>query len=191
MNGLVKFVIAAVGGLGAGLVSAQMLIDGSGDLFSTRDGPWTSWPTAGTRSSNPYVRGHYLTHDRLPISQFEINELEARVDDDGAGLDGNCAYTISGKAPKARWWSIYSFSESNSNLDAFPKRVGINSQQLFFQTDGSYSINLSRTPKTGNWLIPANSGSFVLVLRHYNPGRSIANQFKFDNLPSIKKGECR
>ncbi len=191
MNSLVKFAVASIAGLGLGVFSAQSLIDGYGGLFNKSSGPWTSWPTAGTRSSNPYVRAHYLTHDRLPISQFEINELEARVDDSGAQLDGNCTYDIKGPMPKTRWWSLYNFSSDSGSQTSLPKRAGIGSQQVFYQTDGSFHIKLSNEPQTGNWLIPTGDDELVLVLRHYNPGRSISNQFRFENLPTITKRDCR
>ncbi len=190
MNSLVKFAVASIAGLVIGVFSAQYMINGHGSLFSKSFGPWTNWPSAGTRSSNPYVRAHYLTHDRLPISQFEVNELEARVDSQGERLDGNCTYEISGQTPKARWWSIYTFS-GDTTAAALLDRAGISSRQVFYQPNGSFKVTLSNDPQTGNWLVPASDGEFVLVLRHYNPGRSISNQFKFENLPTINKGECR
>lgn len=191
MNSLVKLAAASIVGLGLGAFSAQAVIDGRGHLFNKQYGAWTSWPTAGTRSSNPYVRAHYLTHNRLPISQYEVNELEARSDNKGQALDGNCTYEISGKMPKTRWWSLYSFSDETATLLAFPKRAGLSSNQVIYRPDGSFRIKLSRQPQTGNWLIPAGSNDFVLVLRHYNPGRSIANQFTFDDLPTITREDCR
>lgn len=183
--------MAGLAGLGLGIFSAQSLIDGYGNLFNKTYGPWTSWPTAGTRSSNPYVRAHYLSHDRLPISQLEVNELEARVDSDGEPLDGNCTYDISGKMPKTRWWSIYTFTNAPSVTATPPDRLGTSSQQVFYQADGAFKITLSQELQTGNWLVPADENDFVLVLRHYNPGRSISNQFKFENLPTIKKRGCK
>lgn len=190
MNSLVKFVVASVAGLGVGVFSAQALIDGYGNLFNKSYGPWVSWPTAGTRSSNPYVRAHYLNHNRLPISQFEVNELEARTDSNGEPLDGKCTYEITGKMPQTRWWSIYTFANGSANTGNSAHRTGISSQQMFYQTSDAFLIKLSSDPQTGNWLVPASDGDFVLVLRHYNPGRSISNQFKFENLPVIKKRAC-
>lgn len=173
------------------MFTAHSLIDGYGNLFNKTYGPWTSWPTAGTRSSNPYVRAHYLIHDRLPISQFEVNELEANVDNAGDPLDGNCTYELVGKMPKSRWWSIYSFSGDRILGATSPGRLGTSSQQVFYQPDGAFKIVLSHEPQTGNWLIPASDSDFTMVLRHYNPGRSISNQFKFENLPSIVKRGCK
>ena len=183
--------MASVAGLGIGVFTAQSLIDGYGNLFNRTYGPWVSWPAAGTRSSNPYVRAHYLTHDRLPISQYEVNELEARADSSGQALDGNCTYEITGQNPKTRWWSIYTFAGDQSVPTTLASRLGTNSQKVLYEDDGSFKLTLSNEPQTGNWLVPANDGKFVLVLRHYNPGRSIANQFKFENLPSIKRKGCR
>jgi len=191
LNSLVKFAVSSIAGLGLGVISAQMLIDGYGSFFTASHGPWVSWPTAGTRSSNPYVRAHYLVHDRLPISQFEINELEARVDSQGKPLDGNCTYEIDGVMPKTRWWSLYTFSQESSSRQTLPKRAGIGSQQIFYQNDGRFKIKLSNEPQTGNWLVPAGTDGLVIVLRHYNPTRSITNQFNFDKLPTITRGNCR
>jgi len=191
LNSLVKFTVSSVLGLGLGVLSAQTLIDGYGDFFSKTHGPWVSWPTAGTRSSSPYVRAHYLLNNRLPVSQFEINELEARVDDKGEELDGNCTYLISGRTPKARWWSLYTFSTESEAGPAFPKRAGTNSQQIIYQPDGSFKIKLSLEPQSGNWLVPVATKDLVIVLRFYNPGRNVTDQFGFDNLPKITRGNCR
>ncbi len=174
-----------------GVFSAQSLIDGYGNLFNTSYGPWMSWPTAGTRSSNPYVRAHFLVQDRLPISQFEVSELEALVDNKGEDLNGNCTYEITGLTPKAQWWSVFTFSRNTGPGDLLPNRTGINSQQVIYQPDGSFKITLSSEPQPGNWIVPADGGDVVLVLRHYNPGRSIASQGKFENLPTITKRGCR
>ena len=191
MNGLVKFAIASIGGLAIGLISAQKVIGGYQGLFNKTQGPWVSWPTAGTRSSNPYVRAHFLTQNRLPISQFEINELEARTDSNGKTLDSDCNYEISGPAQKARWWSLYTYTKDGSGRAQNAQPTGIGSNNILSKPDGNFTVKLSQQPQTGNWIIPAKGNDLVLVLRLYNPAQSITNQFNFKGLPMIIRKDCQ
>ena len=191
MNGLIKFTIASVFGLAVGLISAQKIIGGYEGLFNKRHGPWVNWPTAGTRSSNPYVRAHFLTQNRLPISQFEVTELEAKIDSNGKTLDADCSYEISGPAQKARWWSLYTYSDNASVQGEGEQRQSIASEQLVTKSNGQFIVKLSRQPQTGNWISPSMGDNLVLVLRHYNPRQSITNQFNFKGLPTIVRKECQ
>ena len=191
MNGLVKFAIAGIGGISIGLISAQKIIGGYEGLFNKSQGPWVSWPTAGTRASNPYVRAHFLIQNRLPISQFEVNELEARTDSNGKSLDRDCTYEISGPAQKARWWSLYTYSNESSGPVGYTQPRGIGSHNILAKTDGQFIVKLSQQPQTGNWIMPTGGDDLVLVLRHYNPAQSITNQFNFKGLPSIIRKECK
>ena len=189
MNSLVKFAVVSIGGLALGVISAQQVIDGKGSFFTRKSGPWTSWPSAGTRSSNPYVRAHFLTHDRLPVSQFETTELEATTDSKGRTLDANCTYEIIGPMPKTRWWSLYSYA---SDADArLASHTSTNSQQILTDADGKFRIFMSRETQTGNWITPAGESDLVIVLRHYNPVQSITNQFSLEGLPEIIRRDCQ
>ena len=191
MNGLVKFAIASIGGIAIGLISAQKIIGGYEGLFNKTQGPWVSWPTAGTRSSNPYVRAHFLTANRLPISQFEVNELEARNDSNGKTLDSDCTYEIAGPAQKTRWWSLYTYSSDGSASTQNIQPAGIGSHNILAKPDGSFVVKLSQQPQTGNWITPTKGDDLVLVLRHYNPAQSITNQFNFKGLPMIIRKDCQ
>lgn len=191
MNSLVKFSIVAVGGLAIGFISAQQTIDGAGSLFNRAKGPWKGWPDAGTRASNPYIRAHFLTHNRLPISQFEVNEFEAATDSDGAGLDADCTYTINAGAVKARWWGLYTLSGDKTAGDGKNPRIAISSQQVMFNKDGGFTVTLSQDAHPGNWIRPSGQGDLVLILRYYNPVRSVTRQLDYSTLPSIKKESCK
>lgn len=190
MNGLVKFTIASVLGLALGLISAQKIIGGHKGLFNKQHGPWVNWPTAGTRSSNPYVRAHFLMQNRLPISQFEVTELETTSDSNGKTLDADCSYEISGPTQKARWWSLYTYSTDASPLKLGAQPQSIASRQIISKRGGQFVVKLSRQPQTGNWITPSTGNDLVLVLRHYNPRQSITNQFNFKGLPTILRKEC-
>jgi hypothetical protein len=189
VNSLVKFAVVSIGGLALGLISAQQIIDGYGSFFTKQSGPWTSWPSAGTRSSNPYVRAHFLTHDRLPVSQFETTEFETTTDSNGRTLDANCTYEITGPMPKTRWWSLYSYASDSRDRNI--ARTSTNSQQVLTDADGKFRIYMSLDPQTGNWIVPAGESDLVIVLRHYNPVQSITNQFSFEGLPGIIRKDCQ
>lgn len=191
MNSLVKFSIVAIGGLAVGFISAQKVVDGTGQLFNRAHGPWKGWPEAGTRASNPYVRAHFLTHNRLPVSQFEINEFEAASDDQGATLDSDCTYKISANGIKARWWSLYTLASDSTQAGDKNLRNAITSRSVMFNTNGGFSISLSQDAQPGNWIRPAGEDDLVLILRYYNPVRSVTKQFDYTTLPSITRESCK
>ena len=191
MNIFVKFIFSVVVGGTIGLVSANEAINSDRKIFSTRQGPWVSWPMAGTRSANPYVKAHFLTSGRLPASQFEVNEFEARHDDAGNLLDARCSYIITGKAPNARWWSIYTYADYPDNDGKWQKNTGLSSQHLVYEADDTYTIHLTSEPVAGNRLSPAKGSGLTLIMRHYNPERAITSQYDAKILPSIKREKCR
>lgn len=191
MNSLVKFSIVAISGLAIGFVSAQKVADGAGSFFNRSNNVWKGWPDAGTRSSNPYVRAHFLTHNRLPVSQFEINEFEATTDSDGADLDADCTYVINAQAVKGRWWSLYTIASDTIAGPGKARQIARNSRQVVFNKDDGFTITLSQDAHTGNWMAPAGQDDLLLILRIYNPVRSVTKKFDFSTLPSIKKESCK
>lgn len=190
MNGLIKFAIAGLIGIGGGVFSAHQVIDGYKGLFVSEQGPWRTRPSAGTRSSNPYVRAFYLNQHRLPVSQFEVVELEARRDDKGEKLSPDCSYELSGVMPRARWWSLFTYAPGKLQpKDAIGKN-GLSSQQVVFDDKNHFVVNISPVPKAGNWVMPNRDGDVVVVLRYYNAVQSVTSQFRFSDLPKIKRTMC-
>lgn len=191
MNSLVKFSIVAIGGLAIGFISAQKVADGAGHLFNRAYGPWKGWPDAGTRASNPYIRAHFLTHNRLPVSQFEVNEFEADSDNKGASLDSDCTYKISANSIKARWWSLYTLAGDSNEAQEKNPRSAITSRSVMFNQNGGFSITLSPDAHPGNWIRPAGEDDLVLILRYYNPVRSVTKQLDYSTLPTITRESCK
>jgi hypothetical protein len=63
---------------------------------------------------DPYTRAHHLSYGLVPSNRFDTVEYEARVDDAGRSLDGDCTYLVSGPMPRARWWSLSALSSARS-----------------------------------------------------------------------------
>ena len=188
MNNLVKILVGIAAGSLIGLISAQRMADGTDGFFVRKEGPWKSWPQAGTRFANPYARAHFVLTGRLPLSRFNVSEFEATRDGQGALLDADCTYIVSGKMPATRWWSLYI---TNSDYEYAGPHSGLTSSQMVNSKPGTFRITISKAPHAGNWIGPATRGNFVLVLRYYNPVRSITSLADSGNLPRIKRRTCR
>lgn len=192
MRGLIQFAAVCLIGALLGLVSAQQLVGGRFGAFAQTKGAWTVWPAAGLPKTDPYTRAHYLLHGRLPMSNFEALEFEARADDQGHSIDSACTYRILASMPKSRWWSLAAISEDARRPP--PADAGaamLISQQVVYESDGTFKAVLSPEPASGNWFRPAGEGSLVLLLRLYNPEAALRNSPLSADLPRIEREVCR
>ena len=191
MKPVIKFALFCVAGAASGLFSTQYLIDGKAGGFALHKGPWTTWPSAGRPSIDPYTRAHFLTSGKLPVSPLEVIEFEARADDEGNLLDSACDYKLAGPMPKARWWSLASFAEDGDGDGQNSQTGTLTSTEAVYQPRGRLIISASREPRTGNWLVPPGTGRYVLVFRMYNPDKSLRDRPLKAGLLAIKRETCR
>lgn len=191
MKGLVK--IAALAFLGAliGLVTAQSAISGRFGMVAQSKGPWTVWPDFGKPKIDPYTRAHHLSYGLLPANRFESLEYQARVDNSGRVLDGECSYLITGPMPEARWWSLSTAPGDGEDEADSTARQGIVSRQLIYEADQAFRVVLSPEFEAGNWIQPPDSGEVVLLFRLYTPDPALRRNALAAELPSIERQVCR
>ncbi len=191
MRSIVKVAVFLVGSCAAGLVSAQQLIDGKAGLFTQTTGAWKTWVAAGTRNSDPYTRARFLTAGKLAVSRFEAIEFEARNDDEGRQLQARCSYTLSGRMPSSRWWSLSGHESTSSAVTEATSGGLLTSLDAIYDQDNRLKVAVAQDPQAGNWLVPPGSGSFVLVLRLYNPYYPAGQDRYAGALFDIKRETCR
>jgi hypothetical protein len=186
---LVVLAILIVGvGLGAGSVIVGMNLVGRASSISS--GAWQTNLFAGSEKADPYLRLSTAVRGLLALSQSETIYYGASRDSDGNPLSANCTYRIEGKAPDARWWSVTAYDERGF---LFPNvsRFSYNMNDLTPDSQGVYTIYVSRTPHSGAWLPLGEPSRFSLTLRLYNPGQSVRNGPGTVDLPRIVLENCK
>lgn len=85
----------------------------------------------------------------------------------------------------ARWWSITAYGADHHLVPNSLNRYSYNSANVAKNTDGSWTIHLSSTPKPGNWIPTSDGSRFELFLRMYNPVPAILEDVASANVPCI------
>lgn len=157
---------------------------------SVRNGPWITWPSAGSTSADPYTRAHFAANGHLPLTAFEAITFRASTDDHGQPLDQACEYLVEGRAFKARWWSLTAYKSDRTVIENEAQRYSFNSHNMVYEGQGDFEVALSGRARPGNWLPLNASGRFQLTLRLYNPAADLRGSLQELSLPRIKKLEC-
>ena len=157
--------IALAIAFGGGIVSTLRMLDATVGFGSIRLGAWQAFPDAQTAGADPYARAHRARGGRLLYGSAEGLLFQAEEDDQGQPLDAACDYTLNGQTPIARAWTLYVADRSGAAV-LYPNGLptGLNSMTVERREDSSFSIRLSRSALSGNWLALPRSGRFRLVL---------------------------
>jgi hypothetical protein len=186
-RGVIAIPAYLIVGIGVGLASATQLIDGNIGQFAVNNGPWRTWPSAGTPLSDPYTRGHYLAYGRLPMSAFEAVEFLATTDSANDSLEASCNYVIKGPIIAARWWRITAQQEIAPELLS---GTSILSQSAIVDPDNEIRIIASKDPQPGNWLKLQPQSSLAFTLTLFSPADSVKGAHLSAVMPAIERGKC-
>lgn len=185
LSSLIKAAGVLFAGVVLGIVSAQWSIEKTATAMTASGSPWKSWFSGTASIRDPYAQAHYLMFGRLPPALGQELLFEAGQDDDGATLTAGCDYVLTGPRPSARWWQLALADEQTG----VPATVTLSSPRLMGEPDGTWRINISREPKTGNWMDPGDISRFVLVLK-VRPGSGLNAGSSVVVLPRIKREAC-
>lgn len=186
-RGIAAIPLFLIAGIGTGLATASQIIEGNVGSFAVNNGPWRTWPSAGSPNIDPYTRGHFLAYGRLPMSTFEAVEYIATSDSDGAGLDPSCNYIIQGSIAPARWWRITARQNDSPEI-----AVGesVLSQTALVEPNNQVKVIASRDPQPGNWLKLPKQSYLEFTLTLFSPASSVKSGHAAVPLPKIVKEAC-
>ena len=197
---ILKILLVAVAGLALGLKATHYALERghdedfrSGLVFgAVKAGPWTGWPKAGTRDSDPYARALFARNGETPLGITEGLSFLARADSSRAPLDPACDYVMSGAIPPARFWTLSAASPQGKPLSTASNRYGFTSSEILRAANGGFEIRISARAKPGNWLQVNGEQPFLLMLRLYDTALS-ANAYSVvaQAMPTIAKEHCR
>ena len=155
--------------IGGGALSVRYALDHlpGGDALSI--GPWVAFPNRGTRGADPYSKARFSRTAELPLGQSGGLAFVASVDSGGVPLSQTCGYRIEGKAPAARFWTLYaSAGDATPVRSQLPRWPGLHSMQILRRGDDSFEVIASPVPQPGNWLTTGGGGMLRFVFTLYD-----------------------
>ena len=173
----VKAIAALAGGMISGFASVHAVMENS----TPGNGLWRDRQSA-VADGNPYALARLLLAGKLPTPSPALAEFTLERDADGAALDSDCIYRISGRMPQVLWWSLSTGSRSGDG-----QATTVTANNVVFEQDGSTIITISREPHSGNAIAPPGEGVMTIRLRLL---RADASSATIAPTLTIARGAC-
>lgn len=145
----------------------------------------------GGSAVDPYTGAKVVADGSLPLGAAEGLAFEAVMDEDGTLLRLECSYRLEGITPPAKLWTLVAYAPDGAAVTPSP---GGNSAKysgnLMRFPDASFIINISRSPKAGNWISIQGNGNFKLVLRLYDTPVTSSSGLIEPVMPKILRTGC-
>lgn len=188
-----RYLLVVVVALALGVGSAALGVNFITQKSLIRNGAWYTGLTYGSEQAGMYTRAAVAIVALFALNKSEVIYYTADTDDAGQLLRSSCDYRIEGTNldPYSSWWSITAYGGDNFLIPNEQNRYSYSNKNIEYDADGNFTIFLSSTPKTGNWLPTGNQNKIILMLRMYNPAPSVYENLDTIELPHIIKEECK
>ncbi|MGE7367976.1 DUF1214 domain-containing protein [Neorhizobium sp. NPDC001467] len=176
---------------GGGIWSTLVALDATIGFGAIRLGAWEAFPQAQTAAADPYAKSHRANAGKLLYGTAEGLTFMAAVDDNGARLDGNCTYRMSGHTPPARLWSLFT-NDANGRPPSESAELpeALNSRTVLRDRDGDFVIDISASAHPGNWLAVRAGQPFRLVLTLFDTPTAGSSGLIDLAMPKVEKIGC-
>ena len=191
MRQLLDIALAILVATVIGFSSAWLAVEHGRMFGAVTIGPWTAWPDAGGRDSDPYSVAFLARSGEVPLGAGEGLAFTAVTDNEGESLSGNCVYSIDGQTPAARLWTLTVYDAEGRLMVNPAHRSGFHSREIVRRPDGSFSIIASADVTPGNWLPTARLEDLQFVLRLYDTPLTTATDFSNIDMPRIDRVRCQ
>jgi hypothetical protein len=182
--------ITILGGAG----SAWIMAHSGARITTIASGPWTAWPASGRPDADPYTRAHTVRLGLLPLTGNVAMTFHALTDGDGVRLQSTCDYVIESDGPDVAWWSLVLFDDAGHLVRNPSDRYAFNTSTAVRESDGGFTIALSRDARPGNWLPSTGAGKLTLAWTIQDPkwmSQMDDPSARARLLPIIRKVACR
>jgi hypothetical protein len=184
-----KILVMLIVGSVLGLLATWLVIFRHNMPGGVQDGPWKTNLLIGSSGGSIYTRASVAVHGLLALNRSETVYYTAATDDGGERLNGQCTYTVAGRDPPARWWSITVYGTDDYLIPNPANRYSISKTSVMRGVGGSFVAPIA--PKaSGPNALPTGGQKFSLTLRLYNPDAAVVADPAHVPLPSIKKVSC-
>ena len=153
-----------------------------------QNGPWQTDLTLSSGKATLYTRAAAARHTPLALRSSEALYFVAHTDSAGNEFRRGRSYSIVGRDPDTRWWSVAAYN--NNHLIPNPRhRYSFSRTSVRREADGRWIIRFSPREQRENWLPgSAEDGSLKLVLRCYDPAPQLLQNPGAADLPVIAPG---
>ncbi len=157
-----------------------------------QDGPWRTSLATGSNAGSAALRASVAVHGLLALNRSETIYYTAATDSDGEPLRGTCYYTIEGRDPPARWWSITAYGADDYLIPNPENLYSVSMHSVDRESDGHFAMLVAKAGSgpDGYKLVPVVDGPFSLTLRLYNPAPAVAADPAHVALPVITREKC-
>jgi len=186
---LVFGLLFVVSALAVGGGTAAWRVQRLSDIDQVVIGPWRTSTLVGSQHAGAALRAAIAVNGLLAMQSREAIYFIASTDDDGQPLNGRCRYVIVGADPDARWWSLTAYGPDRFLIPNNADDYSVNRDDASRDAAGRFAIELDRRPDVGA-RIALPEGHFLLTLRLYNPGATIAAHPQAAQLPQIRRQDC-
>lgn len=154
-------------------------------------GAWTAYPELGSPDADPYSNARVAREGLLALGRAEGLSFAAAHDSAGEPLRRQCGYTVEGRTPPARFWTLYAADSALFPLPASGPRPGaIHSQQLVRLPGNVVSVAVGPHALPGNWIASGGVGPMTLVLTLYDTPIASSTGMSDIELPQVIRGRC-
>lgn len=150
------------------------------------NGPWQGNNLAEV-GKNHLLTARIAVATLYALNPSEVIYLVAQQDSKGEELNAENDYIIKGIPLDARYWSITLYGEDFFLVPNEADKFSYNLDNVKYETDSSFIINISSLKKEHNWLPSGKSGRFYLTIRMYHPQEHIYKDIESVQLPIIEK----
>lgn len=188
-----RYLLVVVVALALGVGSAALGVNFITQKDLIGNGEWYTGLTYGSEQAGMYTRAAVAIEALFALNKSEVIYYTADTDDAGQLLQSSCDYRIEGTNldPYSSWWSITVYGGDNFLIPNEQNRYSYTNKNIEYDENGNFTILLSSTPKTGNWLPTGNQNKIILMLRMYNPVPSVYENLDTIELPHITKEGCK
>jgi hypothetical protein len=188
-----RYLLVVVVALALGVGSAALGVNFITQKDLIGNGGWYTGLTYGSEQAGMYTRAAVAIEALFALNKSEVIYYTADTDDAGQLLQSSCDYRIEGTNldPYSSWWSITVYGGDNFLIPNEQNRYSYTNKNIEYDENGNFTILLSSTPKTGNWLPTGNQNKIILMLRMYNPVPSVYENLDTIELPHITKEGCK
>ncbi|HTT98943.1 MAG TPA: DUF1214 domain-containing protein [Rhizomicrobium sp.] len=184
-----KVLLAIAAGIVLGLaVTWLTIVRGAGMGGDVTDGPWRTSLLTGSTESGMAHRATIALHGLFALNRHETIYYTAITDSDGNRLDGADCYTIAGRDPPTRWWSITAYGSDDFLIPNANGHYSVSKNSIRRDGNGAFRASVSTRPADDITVAP---GAFSLTLRLYNPDPAVAADPAHVALPAIHREACR
>lgn len=177
--------------IGGGAASLWYALEARQGVGAVDVGGWIAHPDVGTPDADPYTKARIAREGILALGRAEGVAFVTERDAGGEPLRAECAYSVEGQVPPARFWTLFAVDGSRRHLEpGGDGYAAIQSLGLDRSPDDSVTVAIGARPRPGNWLLVRGSGPMALVLTLYDTPIAAGADLADLEMPRVLRVGC-